>query len=216
VNHSTITLRERLRNETKDSHLKLDALVNELAPFASVDAYRVYLRCLDQLYSIYGEAIDWASVESAIPQTVSELRQAIENDIGVSVLKVGNILSEPAVSNVSEASKWAAAYVMEGSAMGARMIVKQSEQSERSSQRGELGNESLSQSSSKSLTNSSFAPQGAGSSYLVKLASDSYQRWPAFVAALAHSGCHDDDIIDEAKNVFCIAHDIFANALSEI
>jgi hypothetical protein len=100
--------------------------------------------------------------------------------------------------------------------MGARMIVKQSEQSERSSQRGELGNESLSQSSSKSLTNSSFAPQGAGSSYLVKLASDSYQRWPAFVAALAHSGCHDDDIIDEAKNVFCIAHDIFANALSEI
>ena len=76
--------------------------------------------------------------------------------------------------------RWASAYVLEGSAMGARYL-------------------------SRGLDES-----GLSNSYLTKLAEDSYERWPKFVEALERADCDVDATVAAAVSVFDCVRERFA------
>lgn len=196
MNHSTTTLRDRLRCETKESHARLDLIIDDLSPFDSALGYRIYLKGLFSLYSIYGDAIDWTSEMAGIDPTAKELQSAIKNDLNGTIdMKVAATQQVNVIHSVN--LNWAAGYVMEGSAMGARMIT------------GLRANSIGVPSECRRI-----APGSMGCSYLLKLAGDSFDRWPAFVTAMKEADCDDDLVVEEAKSVFCVAENVFRDAIA--
>ncbi|MEO1525116.1 MAG: biliverdin-producing heme oxygenase [Planctomycetota bacterium] len=161
-------MRNELRLGTRESHQRLDLFVGSLSPFGSDRAYRVYLTAMNSLYRVYGDSLGWASKQAGLPCPVAGLLNAIESDFGGPVPDSGAM---PEGSATTE-QRWAAAYVLEGSAMGARYLSR------------ELNETSL------------------PSAFLTKLAADSHDRWPKFVAALDEADCDVQTTVAAAVGVF--------------
>lgn len=181
----SISLRDRLREETKSAHKQLDAVAGALDAFSSAANYRIYLSCLHQLYVTFGEHIDWASGQAGIALTVEHLKSAIVDDIGGDLYMTAK---PTATAEDDEASKWAAAYVMEGSAMGARFMIKQ-------------------------IAEGSSSKESLKCQYLEQLAADSFKRWPVFIAVLDKADCDPDRAVQAAVQVFETAKEIFAASI---
>ena len=182
-----MNLRDALRSETKAAHQKLDDFVGQMKIFDSVESYRAFLLGMNRLYQCFGEELNWASAQVCIAPPVTKLVNAIELDGSFSKPELQWNNDTPLADN--EASKWAAAYVLEGSAMGARYMVKAAEKM-------------IDSLPSKPTTS-------VGATYLQTLATDSYVRWPKFVEALNNTGCDKDLAVESATQVFVVAQEIF-------
>ena len=189
-----MNLREALRSETKAAHQKLDDFVGQMKIFDSAENYRAFLLGMNRLYQTFGSAVDWASTKVSIAPSVSKLIGAIQLDGGFTERELQ--WSDDVRLADNEASQWAAAYVLEGSAMGARYMVKAAEKM------------------IESLPSNPTTPVGA--TYLQTLATDSYVRWPKFVEALNNTSCDKDLAVESATQVFVVAQEIFESLADEL
>ena len=189
-----MNLRDALRSETKAAHQKLDDFVGQMKIFDSAESYRAFLMGMNRLYQTYGAELDWAAAQVGIPPSVSKLTEAIQQDGTFSQCELQWNQRDPLPNN--QASKWAAAYVLEGSAMGARYMVK------------------AAQKMIETLPSQSTKPISA--TYLQTLAKDSYDRWPKFIAALNSANCDTDLAVESATQVFVAAQGIFKTLADEL
>ena len=175
-------MRLQLREQTREPHQRLDDFVGSLDPFNRLDSYQVYLTAMHRLYQNYGVSLDTASQWAGLEPPTKLLMSCLENDLGFRPRRV-----ECHVKNRrTDAETWAAAYVLEGSAMGARHILK-------------------------SLDGTTPFPM----TYLETLASDSYSRWSKFVAALEQCDCNIEPTANAAVRVFEVAYEIFSELANE-
>ena len=176
-------MRNELRSATQESHRRLDDYVGSIRPFDSVSGYEIYLTAMHRLYEIYAGPLDLASRWAKLPEVSESLRALISQDLG-GCPRSDDLPSESPSDEQAPHQVWAVGYVLEGSAMGARHIVKQLAQSDLSHH------------------------------YLSRLATDSHQRWPTFVEALESADAELDGTIAAAKQVFEVARESFRIASS--
>ncbi len=169
-------MRKELREQTRESHQRLDEFVGAIDPFSNEQSYKLYLVCMYRLYERYADPLDRSSKLAGLSRASEELRARIAEDVGF--LPEAMIIPE---REWTLAQVWASGYVLEGSAMGARYIVQQIDQS-------------------------------FSSNYLTRLASDSQQRWPAFVESLEDAPCDVGETVAAAREVFKAAAEIFSDA----
>ncbi len=180
-------LRDHLREQTAQAHQRLDDFVASMRPFEVDAGYRAYLTAMLGAHRHYGEVLDRASTWAHLPPTSHSLRSDLLADLGDGLSPPSKPLPFPKPGEGLEET-WASAYVIEGSAVGARFIIKQVQKSNLSH----------------------------GSTFLSHLAEDSFQRWPKFVEALNGSGCDVDKSVSVAKNVFGIVYDIFSAVAEDL
>ena len=192
-----MNLREALRSETKAAHQKLDDFVGQMKIFDSAENYRAFLLGMNRLYQTFGSAVDWASAKVSIAPSVSKLIGAIQLDGGFTERELQ--WNDDVRLADDEASQWAAAYVLEGSAMGARYMVKAAEKM------------------IESLPCQPTTPTTPiSATYLQTLARDSYERWPKFIEALNNADCDKDRAVESATQVFVAAQEIFESLADEL
>lgn len=186
--HST---RDTLRRETKAIHERLDQVVAEqLKPFDSPSRYEAYLLAMQQLFVRYGASCDWASLHSGLEANAKSLIKLLGVDAKEAVfpLMMPSAVEESALSTdlpgFSESQCWGHAYVLEGSALGARMLCKIATR--------KLGTSSI--------------------RFLKTTAEASFERWPKFVAALDAADVKIDVVIQAAHEVFHTAYQVFVEA----
>ena len=127
-----LTARERLRSETRPKHAELDALLGELRPFTSVERYAIYLLGMRELYARFGAALDRCAELSEQSGRQQEMIEAIDRDLAAcerltptELPSNGSAGASPSRdSGLPDSAAWGAAYVLEGSAMGAQMLVR--------------------------------------------------------------------------------------------
>lgn len=138
--------------------------------------YELYRRC--------ESSINWVETQAELPPREISLRNLIKRDLGT----LGQAAPEMEMTDRElgaehdVATKWAQAYVMEGSSVGASFMIRGAKQ--------KLGDE-------------------IGCDFLTQLAADAKQRWPLFVTALAASEVDGDAAVAAACDVFDRACDIF-------
>ena len=192
-----MNLRDSLRSKTKDTHQELDDFVGEMRVFDSVTKYRVFLLGMNRLYQVFGSELDWASEQIGVPPSTAKLVSSIQSDgsFTSNELKWNDENSRQQLSHYGlsddEACKWGAAYVLEGSAMGARYMVKAAEKLIESQ--------------------SSEAADSISATYLQTLANESYERWPKFVEELNAADCDTSVAVQSAEQVFVAAKKIFVD-----
>ena len=174
-------MRNQLRSATRDIHQQLDDFVAGLQPLQSRDAYNIYLNAMHGLYTHYGEPLDIASQWNSIPESSDALRNAIVKDLTGTPHPVSQLNKQ---DSFTEHEIWAT--VLEGSAMGARYMVK-------------------------ALANGQAQ---LPHHYLTKLAEDSYDRWPKFVSGLESAEINVDETSDAALKIFQNAFQIFQSFAS--
>ena len=204
-------LRQILRDQTAESHQRLDDIVADMHVFDSKRVYQAYLHGMYQLYAIYGAATDQASRLAGISPSVSSLMEAIASDCGETKPDLDRKYSEldHSPESMNDASAcWAVGYVLEGSAMGARYMVKAAEKLVKANSETD---KSLSASQGSAISN-------IGVRYLTKLSTDSYDRWPKFIEALnsASEDCDEASAVTTAQQVFVTAGQIFEELASEL
>lgn len=176
-----MSLREQLRAATREKHAELDARIGAIRPFESLAGYAAYLSGMRELYLAYGDALDSCAQQASIPTRCRVLLDAIANDLAACGNDIGNPIdhgnAEGAGSLVSPGSgaAWGAAYVLEGSTMGAQMLVRQAQQK---------------------------LPTGATTHFLQALAADGMGRFRQFCAALETANADADEAIGGATAVF--------------
>lgn len=205
-----MTLRNLLREQTAESHQQLDDMVANMHVFDSERTYHAYLAGMYQLYAIYGDAVDHASQLAGLTPSVSSLMDAIASDCGTTKECMDAKYSSTNASSklLEDAACWAVGYVLEGSAMGARYMVKSAEKlTNRISENGESTSTDLRATDSENSTR-----------YLKTLSADSYDRWPKFVEALndASPDCDEEAAVAAAKQVFDTARNIFETLATEL
>lgn len=221
-----MSLRQQLRAQTAADHKSLDVFIEQMDVFASLTHYGRYLCGMHELYRTYGPAVDQASQQIGIPPSSAGLMIAIDSDlkaIGQHDMDLASSVrqwhSSPkpptdAASQVStainESDQWASAYVMEGAAMGARMM-------KRSAKQLVTSNEAHTNEWSGTVVPETVAPEtvAAGTAYLTKLAEDSYERWPKVVAALDLAKPAEAEIVNCSKQISLSAKIIFEAIASE-
>ena len=176
-------MRNQLREHTKSSHAQLDSFVGSIEPFNSRDGYACYLQGMYWLYQAYAPAYDLASSAAGL-RPVSGIHQAnIVADLGRLPLAKPEL-----ADSISLEQQIAVGYVLEGSAMGARYMIK-------------------------TVTEASFS-----TSYLELLVEESYQRWPRLVEWLdeVETEADENKAIGFAKQVFETAQQSFSESASEL
>lgn len=180
-NTATPTARERLRFETRTNHAQLDAVLGDLRPFSSIDRYRVYLAGMRELYVVFGPSCDRCADLSHLPRQQQELIAALDADLmscGAGPHSDSNTehTPQPTPSDPpTDAAAWGAAYVLEGSAMGAQMLVR-------------VAREKL--------------PPAATTQFLSALAGDGVSRFRAFCAAMEAADPEASEAVSAAERVF--------------
>jgi heme oxygenase len=181
-------VRHRLKSETAEAHQRLDAMMSARGPFDSAHNYHWYLTGMHALHRHCQESILWVESELELEPRKIELCELIESDLAtlgepVSLIAENEIPQSAAQSELDIASRWAQAYVMEGSAIGASFMIRGAK---------------------------SKLPADTGCAYLTQLASDAKQRWPKFVAGLALADVDGDAAVVAASRVFENACEIFS------
>ena len=193
-------LRDILRSETKVAHQRLDDFVGQMNIFDSTKKYCAFLIGMYRLYQAFGSEVDWAADQIGIAPSVYKLVSAIQSDGSFSADELrwtGPVNGLDARGRADDAAtKWGGAYVLEGSAIGARYMVKAA---------GKMI-AALEAESTPAI----------GSTYLQTLASDSYERWPKFVAALNQAECDPAVAVESATQVFVVAQGIFESLANEL
>lgn len=121
---TSLTIRHRLKQATKPAHVSLEA---RIGPLTTHTAYNEYLR---GWYAFRSTTEDWLVTRDSLhlgtwtPQTISrELHEDI-NDLALTPLSVSPVAWGLAIS---ETFALGVHYVLEGSALGARVLCKQVE-----------------------------------------------------------------------------------------
>lgn len=221
-----MSLRQQLRVQTAADHKSLDVFIEQMDVFASLTHYGRYLCGMHELDRTYGPAVDQASQQIGIPPSSAGLMTAIDSDLKAigqddtdlassvrqwhSSPKPPTDAASQGSTTINESDQWAAAYVMEGAAMGARMMKRTANQLV--ALKGARSNESSGTVAPKTVASETVA---AGTAYLTKLAEDSYERWPKVVAALDLAKPAEADIVASSKQIFLLAKNIFEAIASE-
>lgn len=232
-----MSLRQQLRVQTAADHKSLDVFIEQMDVFASLTHYGRYLCGMHELDRTYGPAVDQASQQIGIPPSSAGLMTAIDSDLKAigqddtdlassvrqwhSSPKPPTDTASQGSTTINESDQWAAAYVMEGAAMGARMMKRTANQLV--ALKGARSNESSGTVAPKTVApKTAAAPKtvasetvAAGTAYLTKLAEDSYERWPKVVAALDLAKPAKADIVASSKQIFLLAKNIFEAIASE-
>lgn len=183
------SIRKTLKEQTGPLHRELDAIVGRYPPFDSERNYTVYLRSMQVLYKRFESPLDWVASVGGMPATAKSILESIESDLSTVPFRPGaDPLDSAEAVPFTDSQKWGIAYVMEGSSMGARYMVR-------------VAAEKLS--------------AGVGTCFLQRLALDSKERWPEFVVALDESDCLTGEAIRGAEEAFRVAMEIFANVQKE-
>lgn len=111
---------DRLKHDTRAEHEAIERVVASLAPFASVDAYRAYLKRTLGFY---------APVERALSRILAPERNkvpALEQDLRFLGLDGAALSQVPRIdwSPPPGARLWGCAYVLEGSTLGGRVLLR--------------------------------------------------------------------------------------------
>ena len=213
-----MSLRKMLREGTAESHQRLDETAGQVNAFKSLANYAGYLDALDQLYIQFGPSLDWASQEARLEPISDRLRQGIASDLGE--ISRANSQRLPLewttirqdLSSVPEENRWAAAYVLEGSAMGARQMLDSALAFVRESLGG--------QDSAQSGANTAGGQPTPGASYWQLLTSASLDRWSPFIESLQDSPTAQDPelsraCVSAAVGVFDVAHRVFSQVVAK-
>ncbi len=172
-----MSLREQLRAATRETHPELDGRIGSLRPFESLAGYGAYLNGMRDLYLTFGDALDSCATQATIPMRCKALLDAIAEDLAACGDR-GNVEGASSPVNPGSGAAWGAAYVLEGSTMGAQMLVRQAQQK---------------------------LPSGATTHFLQALAADGMGRFRQFCAALDTADVDADQTIGGATAVFAHA-----------
>lgn len=176
-----MSLREQLRAATREKHAELDGRIGSLRPFESPAGYAAYLSGMRELYLAYGDALDTCAQQATIPTRGRALLGAIADDLAAcgndtdSLIDRGNAEGARSVVEPGCGAAWGAAYVLEGSTLGAQMLVRQAQQK---------------------------LPSGATTHFLQALAADGMERFRQFCAALDAADADAEQVIGGATAVF--------------
>lgn len=191
------SLRQALRTETRPLHQKLDESVGQMQPFESSAGYVGYLLAMGRLHSLYETSLDWTSKQTELaPRSNQMIRLAEEDARGVAdseamlllcdrVQRELEVIETP--SQVSLESRWGAAYVMEGSALGAKHLVARVRDEKR-----------------------------FPCSFLEALAAGSQTRWPGFIAGLEGFSGDAKMAVEAAKAAFETSFLVFRAAAIQV
>lgn len=175
-------IRQRLKTETAPTHHRLDRLIGQQEPFSTVSGYGNFLINMRRLYVRYADSLNRVADLADLPTTAQRLIDAIDQDlqsIGLSPYDSPydspETLNDHSPLHTSIDQCWGHAYVMEGSAMGASIMMKSA---------------------------SAKLPASASTHYLHLSGAHAKSRWPLFVKALQKMsddvGCHKmtDPVLD--------------------
>lgn len=121
---SSLPVRQRLKQATEPAHVSLEA---RIGPLATQTAYNEYLR---GLYAFRSVTEDWLSTHGAkeigtwTPQNIASYLHEDINDLDLTPLSVSPVSW---ASQANESFAMGVHYVLEGSALGARVLCKQVE-----------------------------------------------------------------------------------------
>jgi len=128
ASHSlAISRRMRLREATKALHESIDSTVSQSAFLTSPEGYIAYLRATLRVRAAIEARLDAsAAAQVYAPWSRRKIGQALRQDIGDlrAELASGDERMTPR-SPLSLGAIWGTLYVLEGSAMGARLLLRQ-------------------------------------------------------------------------------------------
>ncbi len=184
-----MNLRNQLKSSSAQSHARLDRELSDFGPFTDPTRYRIFLNLMLKLHQRCGSSLAYVESEIELPSRNRSLEDLIRSDLLTLVhdeSEARDLRDDPrsGASTKSAETMWGEAYVMEGSAMGGKMMYRQAE---------------------------SLLPQEFGRDYLRQLSFDAGKRWKAFVVALESetSGLDNGQVIAAAQNLFDDAYSIF-------
>lgn len=187
-----MNLRDQLKASTAQSHARLDRELRAWDPFKDRAHYRVFLMLMLNLHQRCSNSLHYVESELGLParqhciktliltdlETLGHNRQA--SDSTFTTVDLGD-----SASPKSAETMLGEAYVLEGSAMGAKIMFRQAELS---------------------------LPKESGSDYLRQLSHDAGERWKAFVRglkAIEARGLETEKVVSAAGKVFDDAYSIF-------
>ena len=186
-----MNLRDQLKTSTMKSHSRLDRELRAFDPFHDPQRYQIFLLLMLNLHQRCGDSVAYAESQARLPPRDVSIRNLIISDLQTighrRPVSQDDLLSARSVDPKSPETMWGEAYVMEGSAIGGRMMFRQAE---------------------KSL------PAEYGRAYLRQLSSDAGERWSVFVKILNSvetRGMDADRIVAAAAEVFDHAYATFRN-----
>lgn len=166
------SIRGRLREAILRDHEYAEQLVEKLDIFTDKNAYGYWLNAMFDVHHLFSICLDEASFELGLEPCHELLSRALQDDIAAQDLPMPDILTEPLQPNAPE-QRFGPAYVLEGSGLGARVLVKRA-----------------------------TASQYSNISYIDTLQAISKQRWPIFVGALEDEPLSFEPTAKAAKSVF--------------
>ena len=172
------SLKRQLRLETQSAHQQLDQWIGKQDLFASPSGYQLYLTSMYHAYQFTAEAIGTIESLIGLPPLVSRLQASLLQDLNVAPANSPNV-PQPELTSID--AQWGATYVMEGSAMGARMLIQ-----------------SLPTDNQHYPTN-----------YFRQLIEHSSERWPRLIEGLNESGGDPAITIQAAKDTFQFVYQCF-------
>ena len=180
-------LRMRLRNETKASHRRIDSLMEQRPPLASPENYAWYLNGMLQLYEECAQSVQVCEREADLPSREQPLSELIRQDLVALDFKAtiedrDERSQVKPLDSLCTSEHWGRAYVIEGSAMGGKMMARMAAE--------RLG-------------------PPASHQYLQQLSSDATSRWPLFVKAINGVELDKEAAIKSACGVFALAYHLF-------
>lgn len=179
------SLRDVLRKRTSQAHRNLDSNVSGVGAFSSVGGYCRYLQCMRDLHAQYQKPIASVSQHVGLPDNTQTILDSIDKDIEGCGRSPNTKHQQNSAVSYDEDAALGIAYVLEGSSMGARYVVKTA--------RAQL-------------------PEGTPTHYLDCMSQSAKERWPAIVKSLSNQSCENESAISAALSVFDTAAGLFADA----
>ena len=184
-------LRARLREETRSSHRRLDGLMEERPPLAKSENYAWYLNGMLHLYTECESSLQICEREIGLPARAEPLSNLIRRDlaaldVAAAINSRGENSKDQPLDSLSPSEHWGRAYVLEGSAMGGRMMARMAAE--------RLG-------------------PPASHQFLKQLSDDAKMRWPLFVKAINQLDLDQASAIKSARSVFSLAYDFFHDTM---
>jgi heme oxygenase len=174
----TDSIRHALRNETRESHEELEKFVQSSNLFGSAIGYRVYLASMLRVYQTFAKPLLWVEQRAELEPITFQAQSCIQSDLG-SEFDSQSAACEP----VAPECCWGTAYVIEGSSMGAKVLLR-----------------SISQKPDRE----SYPVR-----YLNLIGEHAPERWPKFLRALEVSACDPTKTAHAARRAFELVHEIF-------
>lgn len=114
---TSVSLRHALRAETSALHQELEKTVEARGSFASAESYKDWLLIMQQLHSLFAADYDAGCAALGLPKMAALLGEALALDTGVDLPACGK-------RHLPVGSEIGVAYVFEGSALGARLLLR--------------------------------------------------------------------------------------------